>query len=479
MPKQKPKPTDLVSEIGNFFADPLGYVLFNYPWGQAGTSLVNETGPDAWQADLLRQVGAGVLKVGEAIQLAVASGHGVGKSALVAWLIQWFASTRAYCQGVVTANTETQLTTKTWRELAKWHKLSLNRDWFEWTATKFYHKQHASTWFISAIPWSENNSEAFAGTHERDVLMIFDEASAIPDIIWETAEGAMTTPGAMWFVFGNPTKNTGRFRQCFGRFKHRWLTRQVDSRTAKKADKKQLQKWVEDYGEDSDFIRVRVRGVFPRSGARQFIDSESLELCREYKADGFDRFPVVLGVDVARGGDCESVICCRQGRKVRELKGYRDVSDTMQLAAYIGEALVSTKAQSAFIEGTGVGGPVVDRLRQLGHGERVIEVNTGKRFKETEDWGNERARMWCAMRDYLKAGAELPDDPDLFDQLSNINYHFNDKNQILMEKKEDMQARGLASPDRADALALTFCFGNVVVLDKHVRPLEMPLLGCA
>ena len=129
-------------------------------------------------------------------------------------------STRPHPQIVVTANTREQLLKKTFRELSVWHKLLINTGWFTWTATKFYHNDHPETWFAAAVPWSAERPESFAGTHAEHVMLLFDEASGIHDVIWEVAEGAMTTAGAAWLVFGNPTRNTGRFRECFGKFAH-------------------------------------------------------------------------------------------------------------------------------------------------------------------------------------------------------------------------------------------------------------------
>ena len=128
----------------------------------------------------------------------------------------------------------------------KWHKLARNKEWFVWTATKFYLRDDPETWFASAIPWSEERSEAFAGTHEDHVLVIFDEASAVADIIWEVIEGAMTTGECVWLAFGNPTRNTGRFRECWRKFRHRWITRRVDARTAKKANAAQIERRLTD-----------------------------------------------------------------------------------------------------------------------------------------------------------------------------------------------------------------------------------------
>lgn len=461
---------ELVDAVGEFFYDPLGFVFFAFDWGTG--ELAGEDGPDDWQVKVLTEISAalqkGEIDVQQAVQIAVASGHGIGKTALVCWLILWFMSTRPNPQVIVTANTETQLNTKTWRELAKWHKLSVNKDWFNWTATKFYHVAHPETWFAAAIPWSVNRSEAFAGAHEKHVLMIFDEASAIHDVIWETADGAMTSAGAMWFAFGNPTRNAGRFKECFGKYKHRWLTMQIDSRNAKKADQNKISQWIEDYGEDSDFVRVRVRGVFPRAGSNQFIGSDIVEMCRKYKAEGYDGFAKILGVDVARFGDDQSVLIVRQGRHVSQPTKHRGL-DTMQTADKVVEKI--NDVDYVMIDGVGVGGGVVDRLKQLGHGPKVIDVNAGSRPLDPAKYFNKRAEMWGLMRDYLSAGAQIPDDNELIADLTNPEYGFTPTQQIQIEKKDDMKKRGLASPDCGDALALTFSRGfNMPKRDDNEIP---------
>jgi hypothetical protein len=251
-----------------YFDDPVGYVRD-----------VLQAEPDAWQAEELQAVR-------DHKRCAVASGHGIGKTAFVAWIIHWFIATRPNPQIVVTANTKNQLDSKTWRELAKWNQKALNGDWFEVKATRMELKSSPETWFASAIPWTEHNSESFAGTHEEHVLVVFDEASAIADVIWDVSEGAMTTSGARWVALGNPTKNTGRFRECWGRFRHRWHTRQVDSRSAKMADQQQIAEWIADYGEDSDFVRVRVKGEFPKSSSAQLISSELVEAGGEVQGGG-------------------------------------------------------------------------------------------------------------------------------------------------------------------------------------------------
>ena len=437
--------------IAAFREDPLGFVRDVFPWGEG--ALIGEDGPDEWQAAFLGTLGEEVASARDAVKIAVASGHGVGKTALCAWILLWFLSTRPHPQVVVTANTKPQLEGKTWRELAKWHKLARHGHWFEWTATKFYLGQHPETWFASAVPWSRERSEAFAGTHEKHVLVVFDEASAIADEIWDVTEGAMTTPAATWLVFGNPTRNAGRFRECWRRYRHRWITREVDSRTAKKANKTQIEKWVADYGEDSDFVRVRVRGVFPRAASSQFIGSDAIFEAQRREPPPVDHAPVVMGVDVARFGDDQSVILVRQGQAVLDVQGYRGL-DTMQTAARVGEAIRKWRPNGVLIDGVGVGGGVVDRVRQLGF--RVTDVNAGAKAGDANSFYNLRAEMWSKMRDWLGAGCLPADHRELADDLMAPEYGFDGRNRLQIEKKDDMKARGVPSPDWGDALALTF-----------------------
>ena len=363
---------ELHREIGAFGTDPLGYVRFAFPWGMPGTPLAAESGPEDWQCELLQGLGQGLATPAEAVRLAVASGHGIGKSALVAWIILWALSTLHDTRGVVSANTEAQLRTKTWPELAKWHGLAINRDWFAYTATALHSvlPGHERTWRVDCITWSENNTEAIAGLHNkgRRAFALLDEASSIPDAVWETIEGALTDDGTelFWAVFGNPTRNTGRFRECFagGRFAHRWVNRQIDSRSVAMTNKAQIAQWVKDYGEDSDFIRVRVKGVFPRAGSMQFIDSERVDaaIARELTQD--PTAALVMGVDIARQGDDQSVVRFRRGLDARSIPAVKfRIPDLMLIASRIMELVHSHSPDAVFIDGTGIGWGVHDRLQ--------------------------------------------------------------------------------------------------------------------
>lgn len=467
----------LAEEMALCRHDPYRFVMIAFPWGDG--ELAKHEGPDVWQADVLREIGIKLSAGGtidEAIQIAVASGHGCGKSGLVSWIILWALSTLPDTRGVITANTEAQLRTKTWAELSKWHRLCITRHWFTLSATAIYSvdPEHERTWRIDKVAWSEENTEAFAGLHNqgRRIFVAFDEASAIPDVIWETTEGALTDTETeiIWCVFGNPTRNTGRFRECFGRFSHRWITKQVDSRTAKLTNKNQIAEWVADYGEDSDFVRIRVRGAFPRVGSMQFISTEVVEMAMRRHEDAVSvtlMDPLVMGVDVARFGEDASSIYVRRGRDARSFKPIvlRGV-DTMTLATRVVDEATRLRVDAIFVDGGGVGGGVVDRLRQL-HMANVYEVQFGgKPDRSTVQesgpivYANKRAEIWGLMRDWLKY-ALLPDDTDLSKELTGVEFGYvmrEGRDAIQLEKKEDMKRRGLSSPDIADSLALTFSF---------------------
>jgi hypothetical protein len=443
--------------VARFYYNPLGFVRFIWPWGSG--PLDGHEGPDIWQKDVLTYIGQRTREGSSVgVRVAVSSGHGIGKTALIAWLIDWFMSTRPHPQVVVTANTKTQLETKTWRELARWHRMSLNRHWFQQTATRFFLNAHPETWFAAAIPWSKERSEAFAGTHEKHVLVLYDEASIIPDEIWEVTEGAMTTAGAIWVAFGNPTRNTGRFAQCFGKNRHLWWTKKVDSRTSKVATNRELiNQWVHDYGEDSDFVRIRVRGEFPRAAANQLIPVDLVDAAAgrfRHEAE-FMFAPRVLGVDVARFGDDQSVIIQRQGLAASGLKKFRHL-DTMTFSGLVVREIEAFKPDAVFVDAVGIGAGVVDRLNQLGYGGVVIPVNAGERAMDRDQYHNLRTEMWDKMRDWLKAGGAIPDDIELRDDLIGPEYQYDARDRLALERKEDMKARGLASPDCGDALALTF-----------------------
>jgi len=473
----------LADACANFYDDPLGFVMFAYDWERDPalqvvklqepwrTQFGMEYGPDKWACEFLEEVGAQVLanrfdgRTGVAAQRhAICSGHGIGKSAVTAWLVNWIMSTRPHSKGIVTANSADQLASKTWAEIAKWTKRCLTKHWFNVStgkgAMRMVHVESPESWRCDAQTCKKENSESFAGLHAASAtpFYIYDEASTIPPAIWDVSEGGLTDGEPMWFVFGNPTRNSGNFFECFGKKRHRWKTRQVDSRTVQITNKDLIQEWVDDYGEDSDFMRVRVRGVFPRASSLQFIARDIADKAATREVPDQVGMRPVIGVDVARFGDDQSVIVTRLGRDARSFSAqkYRGL-DNMQLAARVAQHINALKmggvAPICFVDGGGNGGGVIDRLNQL-HFD-VIEVQFGGGADDPIEYLNKRAEMWGRMREWLDVGC-IENDEELITDLTSIESDYTDKDQIRLEKKEAMKKRGLASPDWGDALALTF-----------------------
>ena len=453
----------LADQIAVDISQRLGPISFSrYSWP--------EKQPRAWQTDVLRHISEHLrnpLTRFTPCQVAISSGHGIGKSALISMLIWWGLSTCEDARIVITANTESQLRTKTWPEVSKWVTQAINADWFELTATSLYSREsgHQRLWRADAITWSDKNTEAFAGLHNegKRLIVIYDEASAISDKIWEVTEGALTDENTeiIWLAFGNPTQNTGRFRECFGKFKHRWKTFQIDSRTVEGTNKAQITKWEQDWGEDSDFFRVRVRGEFPRSGTGQFIASDAVANCRKFLAEGYESLAKIMSVDVARFGDDETVIGCRQGRRFRILDRGRGW-DTVQTAEHTIAAIKAESPDATVIDGDGIGGGVVDHMKHRNY--PVHEFHGGASAFDPNKYFNRRAEVWGAMRDWINVGAQVPDLPELDDDLAGPQYFFSNRGSIQLEKKDDMKARGMASPNIGDSLAMSF---SVDVLPKQ------------
>jgi hypothetical protein len=429
--------------IETFHNDPLGYCR-----------AILEFEPDEWQKEVLESVR-------DNRRTAVRSGHGVGKTRLASSLIHWFMSTRAYPRIRCTADTEKQIMSVLWAELGTINRVAKNREMFDYNRTSFRLVSAPETHFAEAIAWSAENSEAFAGIHADNVLYIFDEASAIDESIWEVSQGAMTGEGARWLVLGNPTRNTGRFNECFGRNKWTegsddtslWHTFTVSSEQSPRVDKSYINEIIREYGKDSDMFRVRVLGLPPMQSSQQFISIDLFEESVNRTAFSYPQDAKVLGVDPARFGDDSTAIVERKG-KVATIKKVLHGQDTMgitgQVIALIAEAKKSEPYDYICVDEIGVGAGVVDRLREQNFD--VIAVNVTEKPRR-EDCKNMTSELWLLIKEWLKTGKIQ----EAFrDDLIGRQYSFDSSGRLAMERKEDMKKRGLRSPDLADALALTF-----------------------
>jgi hypothetical protein len=454
--------------------DPEAFVLFAFPWGQKGTPLEHFHGPRKWQRDVLRRIAAHIAKNKtatsyEVLRMATASGRGIGKSALVSWLILWMLTTRIGSTTIVSANSEAQLRSVTWAEVTKWLALLLNSHWFEVSATRLMPakwlaeiverdlKKGTRYWSVEGRLWSEENPDAYAGVHNHDgVLVIFDEASGIPDPIWSVTAGFFTenTPHRFWLSFSNPRRNEGYFYECFNAKRDFWQTQNIDARQVEDTDKAVYEQIIAEYGADSTQAKVEVYGEFPSDGDDQFIAPRVVDEAMARARHKDESAPRVIGVDPARGGADSTVIVVRQGRDIVAIKRYHG-DDTMTTVGRVIDAIEEYNPVLTVIDEGGLGYGVLDRLKEQRY--KVRGVNFGWKAKNPVMWGNKRAEMWGEMRDWLRT-ASIPTDRALKADLCGPHQKPNSSGTIFLEGKKEMKARGLASPDAADALAVTFAY---------------------
>ena len=454
--------------------NPEAFVLFAFPWGQVNTPLAKFKGPRQWQRDVLRTIGEHIKKNRGQVDMAtlreaVASGRGIGKSALVSWLILWMLTTRIGSSVVVSANSESQLRSVTWGELTKWQAMIINAHWWEISATKLVPakwvcelverdlKKGTRYWAAEGKLWSEENPDSYAGVHNHDgMMLIFDEASGIPDPIWSVGAGFFTENilDRYWFAFSNPRRNQGYFFECFNAKRDFWHARQIDARQVEDTDKAVYEQIIAEYGEDSSQARVEVYGEFPSTGEDQFISPTIVE--DAFKRDRYKdtTAPIVIGVDPARGGADSTVIVVRQGRDIVAIKRYQG-EDTMTVVGRVIDAIEEYKPVMTVIDEGGLGYGILDRLTEQRY--KVRGVNFGSRAKNSIMWGNKRAEMWGTMKEWLRT-ASIPEDRKLKSDLTGPMKKPNSSGTIFLEGKKEMKARGMASPDAADALCVTFAF---------------------
>jgi len=454
--------------------DPEAFVMYAFPWGVKNTPLAKFAGPRKWQREVLREIAEHIKAQGgkvdyDTIRMAVSSGRGIGKSALVSWLVLWMLTTRIGGSVVVSANSENQLRSVTWAELTKWSAMLINSHWWEISATKLVPakwltdivekdlKKGTRYWACEGKLWSEENPDSYAGVHNQDgMMLIFDESSGIPDAIWDVGAGFFTenTPDRYWFAFSNPRRNSGYFFECFNAKRAFWKSRTVDARTVEDTDKAVYEQIIAEYGENSSQARIEVYGEFPSAGEDQFIGPTLVDDAMKRPKYKDMTAPIIVGVDPARGGADATVIVVRQGRDLVAIKRYQG-EDTMTIVGRVIEAIEEFKPALTVIDEGGLGYGILDRLTEQRY--KVRGINFGNKAKHPQAFGNKRAEMWNDMRNWLKS-ASIPSDRQLRADLTGPAKRPDSSGTIFLEGKKEMRARGLASPDAADALCVTFAF---------------------
>ena len=444
--------------------DPLKFAEIAFPWFQPGTKW-EKNDLRKWQAIVLDDLSKHLQNPATRYlpyRASIASGHGIGKSALFGILSNWAMSCHQGARVVITANTENQLRTKTSPEVAQWFRDSLSAPLFDIDTMAIKARdREAEAWSLDFVPWSENNTEAFAGLHAagRLVLLIMDEASAISDKVWEVAQGALTDANTIliWIAAGNPTRNVGAFRETFRRNRSLWRNYQIDSRTVEGTNKQALQEIVDAYGENSDVAKVRVRGMFPSASSRQLIATDTVDAAygRHLRREAYSFAPVILSCDPAWTGEDELVIGMRQGLRFDILDAIPKNDNDTFIAAKLANYEAQYGAAMGFID-FGYGTGIYSALQTMGRPNWRL-VNFGEKAAR-QGFANKRAEMWSAVNDWLLEGGAVPEDPILYQDLIGVETKPTMNGAVQLVSKEDMKKMGLPSPNRGDALALTFAY---------------------
>lgn len=411
--------------------------------------------PDPWQIIFLNWIALDERKI------SVRSGHGVGKSTGAAWAMLWYASTRYPVKVVVTAPTSAQLYDAMFAELKRWIKElppALEQLW-EVKADRIELKASRTEAFISARTSRQEQPEALQGIHAEHVMLIADEASGVPEAVFEAAAGSMSGENAVTILLGNPVRGSGFFYDTHNRLRGQWKTLKVSCVDSHRVSDAYVEEMATRYGEESNAYRVRVLGEFPTSDDDTIISLELAQSSVNRDSRAAQDAAVLWGLDVARFGNDKSALAKRKANELMEPVERWKGLDTMQLVGIVKAEWDNTAPEDRpaeiLVDSIGIGSGVVDRLRELGLPVRGINVSETPSMVDT--YLNLRAELWFKCKAWFASrDARMPQDEDLLAELVTPRYKFTSSGKMQVESKEDMKRRGLSSPDAADAFVLTF-----------------------
>lgn len=410
--------------------------------------------PDEWQKDFLNAVASGERKI------SIRSGHGVGKSTTASWAMLWFLLTRYPVKVVVTAPTSAQLYDALFAELKRWVKELPQpiQDLLDVKQERIELKASATEAFISARTSRAEQPEALQGVHSDNVMLVADEASGVPEAVFEAAAGSMSGHNALTILLGNPVRSSGFFFDTHNRLKDEWWTKRVSCIDSARVSKEYVDDMKSRYGEESNAYRIRVLGEFPKSDDDTIIPMDLLESAKHRDTRAYEDAPIIWGLDVARFGSDSSVLCKRQSNVVHTLERWRNL-DLMQLTGAVVAQYEAcdhkNRPAEILVDSIGLGAGVVDRLRELKLPARGINVSESPAMGGT--YLNLRAELWHKAKAWLeKRDCKIPNNEDLIGELATVRYTFTSNGKIKIESKDDIRRRGLKSPDMADAFVLTF-----------------------
>ena len=409
--------------------------------------------PDPWQKELLNQVALSTRKI------SVRSGHGTGKSTVASWVIIWYFLTKHPCKIVLTAPTSSQLFDALFSEVKSWIKKLPEglQALLEVTSDRVVLLSAPQDAFISCRTARAETPEAMAGVHSDNVLLVIDEASGIPEKVFEAAAGSMSGESCSTLMLGNPVRTSGSFYESHHRLKSEWYTMHVSCVDSPRVSKEFIKEMAVRYGEDSSAYYVRVLGKFPKIDDETIISLSLVEDAQARDIIMSEHTPRIWGLDIARFGTDSSVLAERQGTVITKIEVWKG-KDLMQLTGLVHSKYnnlgPSEQPIEIMVDSIGLGAGVLDRLKELGLPARGINVSESPSMRG--QYINLRAELWFRMKEFLEArDCKLPKDESLFSELVSPRYSFSSTGKLKVESKQDMKKRGLPSPDRADAVILT------------------------
>ena len=433
---------DFATSIAKFRKDPTLFV----------TNILNAE-PDKWQSEVMAAVANGDRGI------SIRSGHGVGKTSCLSWLALWWISCHYHAKVVITAPTSAQLHDALLPEGKAWLKQSPEgfRDMFVIRSDRIELAADPERNFISARTSRAEQPDALQGVHAEHVLLICDEASGVPESVYEAAGGSMSALHASMVLAGNPVRSSGYFYDTFHKLSDRWTNFHVSCEETPRVSEEYVDECKLRYGEESNTYRIRVLGEFPRGDDDTVISMDLTDGAINRDVMPTQYSPAAWGVDVARFGSDASALCKRKGNAVTEpIRLWRGL-DTMQLTGAIKAEYdtATEKPEEIFVDAIGLGAGVADRLRELGLPAYAINVSESPAMGDT--YLNLRAELWYKAKGWLEGrDVRLPKDDRLKAELTTLRYTYTSSGKVKIESKADLKKRGVASPDAADAFVLTF-----------------------
>ena len=424
--------------------------------------------PDKWQEQAL----AGSVKNGPDHRVIMKACTGPGKSALLA-IIGWhrlfcFAKRGEHPKGAALSITKENLSDNLWAELSKWQQRSeLLKAAFTWTKSSIYANDHPQTWFLSARSFAKDADQeaigrSLSGLHSQFPFVLLDETGDMPQAVGKAAEQIFTgnPEDALIAAAGNPTSIDGLLYLVCGKLREGWEIITItadpeDPNRTPRVSKEHAERQIKLYGKDNPWVMATILGMFPPGGFNNLLTLDEVEqaIKRLYRPEQYRHAAKIIGVDVAREGDDQSVIFRRQGLQAFEPKKFRNIKTT-DLAGWVAQSEDDWAADGVIVDGTGgYGAGVIDVLKDDNRKPRNCQF-ASKAIKE-ERFYNKRAEIWWSMAEWVKGGGAIPDTEGLLEELTQTKYGFKG-NRIIIEPKEELKQRLGRSPDVADALACTF-----------------------